>query len=140
MAAKDTTDFDLSLYETRDTAVLTVQKPNGEDLKGPNGEIVKITLYGPGSKQYVNAKYKFDNAIQTRSIALLRGKVSKNAAEENAELQAQRLAECTAQIENFPIPGGALALYKNPKLQYITDQVTKFLDDAENFMPDAPTS
>jgi hypothetical protein len=132
--------FDLSQYESRDTAVLTVQNPKGDDLIGVNGETVKITLYGPGSKQYVNAKYKFDNAMQTRSVALLRGKASKNAAEENAQLLAERLAACTAQIENFPIEGGALALYSNPKLGYITDQVTKFLDDHENFMPGAPTN
>lgn len=130
-------DFDLSLFETVDTAKLTVQNPKGDDLL-VNGEPVVITLYGQGSKQYVNAKYKFDNASQTRSIAMLRGKVSKNAAEEQSQLQAEFLAACTASIDNFPIPGGALALYSNPKLAYITAQVDKFLGDTENFMPSLP--
>ena len=70
---------------------------------------------------------------------MIRGKISKNIAEESAQLQAERLAGCTESIDNFPIEGGALALYSNPKLSYITDQVIKFLDDTENFMPNLPT-
>lgn len=128
----NTKNFDVSQFELIDTAKLTVLKPNGDDLM-VNGEKVTITLYGPGSKQYVQAKYKFDNATQARSLALIRGKGSKNAAEENAELLAERLAACTAGIENFPLE--AVEIYKNPKLSYITDQVIKFLDETENFMP-----
>jgi hypothetical protein len=126
--------FDLSQFETLDTAVLTVQTPKGDDLL-VGGEKVTITLYGEGSKQYVNAKYKLDNAMQTRSIAALRGKTNKNAAEEQAQLRAEFLAAVTASIDNFPIEGGALALYNNPKLAYITAQVDKFLGETENFMP-----
>jgi hypothetical protein len=126
--------FDLSQFETLDTAILTVQTPKGDDLL-VGGEKVTITLYGEGSKQYVNAKYKLDNAMQTRSIAALRGKSNKNAAEEQAQLRAEFLASVTASIDNFPIEGGALALYNNPKLAYITAQVDKFLGETENFMP-----
>jgi hypothetical protein len=126
--------FDLSQFETLDTAILTVQTPKGDDLL-VGGEKVTITLYGEGSKQYVNAKYKLDNAMQTRSVAMLRGKTNKNAAEEQAQLRAEFLAAVTASIENFPIEGGALALYNNPKLSYITAQVEKFLGETENFMP-----
>jgi hypothetical protein len=126
--------FDLSQFETLDTAILTVQTPKGDDLL-VGGEKVTITLYGEGSKQYVNAKYKLDNAMQTRSIAALRGKTNKNAAEEQAQLRAEFLAAVTASIDNFPIEGGALSLYANPKLGYITAQVDKFLGETENFMP-----
>jgi hypothetical protein len=126
--------FDLSQFETLDTATLTVQTPKGDDLL-VDGKPVTITLYGEGSKQYVNARYKLDNALQTRSIALMRGKSAKNAAEEQAQLKAEFLASVTASIDNFPIEGGALALYNNPKLAYITAQVDKFLAETENFMP-----
>lgn len=132
-------DFDLSQFETLDTASLYVQSPKGDELL-VNGKPVIINLYGPGSKQFVNAKYKLDNAIQTRSIAMLRGKQSKNAAEENRQLQAEFYAAVTASIDNFPIDGGALALYSNPKLNYITEQVEKFLNETENFMPSLPTN
>ena len=130
--------FDISQFETVDTAALELKKPNGDELL-VDGKKVIINLYGPGSKEYINAKYKFENATQARSIAMIRGKISKNIAEESAQLQAERLAGCTESIENFPIDGGALALYSNPKLSYITDQVIKFLDDTENFMPSLPT-
>lgn len=130
--------FDISQFETVDTAALEVKKPNGDDLL-VDGKKVVINLFGPGSKEYINAKYKFENATQARSIAMIRGKISKNIAEESAQLQAERLANCTSSIDNFPIDGGALALYSNPKLSYITDQVIKFLDDTENFMPNLST-
>jgi hypothetical protein len=131
-------DFDLSQFETTDTASLTVLNPKGDELL-VNGEPVTITLYGPGSKQYVNAKYKLDNANQARSIAMLRGKTAKNAAEEMRQQQAEFYASITVSLDNFPIDGGALALYMNPKLSYITDQVEKFISDTENFMPGLPT-
>lgn len=131
-------DFDLSQFETVDTASLNVQNPKGDELL-VNGDPVVIHLYGPGSKQFVNAKYKLDNANQTRSIAMLRGKTSKNAAEEIRQQQAEFYAAITASIDNFPIDGGALALYMNPKLSYITDQVEKFIGDTENFMPSLST-
>lgn len=127
-------DFDLSQFETTDTASLTVLNPKGDELL-VDGNPVVITLYGPGSKQFVNAKYKLENATQVRSIAILRGKASKNAAEEARQQQAEFYASVTASISNFPIDGGALALYLNPKLNYITEQVEKFLGDTENFMP-----
>ncbi len=131
MAAKD---FDLSQFETIDTATLTVLNPRGDELL-VNGDNVTITLYGPGSKQFMSAKYKLDNANQARSIAIIRGKTLKNAAEEARQNQAEFYANVTASIDNFPIEGGALALYMNPKLSYITDQVEKFLGETENFMP-----
>lgn len=127
-------DFDISLFETIDTARLTVLNPKGDELV-VNGEPVTIDLYGPGSKQFVNAKYKLENATQARSIAMLRGKTSKNAAEETRQMQAEFYAAITASLNNFPIDGGALALYLNPKLGYITEQVEKFIGDTENFMP-----
>ena len=81
-------EFDLSQFETIDLAALTVQTPRGEDLL-VDGKPVVINLYGPGSKQFVNAKYRLDNAVQARSIAMLRGKGSKNAAEEARQQQAE---------------------------------------------------
>jgi hypothetical protein len=129
-------EFDLSQFETIDLAALTVQTPRGEDLL-VDGKQVVINLYGPGSKQFVNAKYRLDNAVQARSIAMLRGKGSKNAAEEARQQQAEFYAAVTASVENFPV--SPIDIYLNPKLNYITEQVEKFLSDTENFMPASPT-
>jgi hypothetical protein len=127
-----TKEFDLSQFETLDTAVLTVQDPRGDDLE-VNGKPVTITLYGPGSKQYNKAKHVFENATQARAMAALRNKPVKNAAEQAAKDLAEFLAACTLSVDNFPVD--ALDIYTNPKLGYITDQVNKFLGDTENFLP-----
>lgn len=129
-----TKEFDLSQFETRDTAALTIKAPNGNELVFNNKPVV-INVYGPGSKEYMNAKYKLENSTSNRTIAIMRGKTPKNAAEEARQDQAEFLAAITESIVNFPIEGGALALYLNPKLGYITEQVDKFLGDTENFMP-----
>ena len=125
-------EFDLSKYETVDTAVLTVQSPKGDDLLGDNGQPVTITLYGIGSKQYINAKYKLDSANQTRSIAMLRNGKSAKPEEINKD-NAAFYAACTHSIQNFPVE--PIELYNNPKLSWITAQVDKFLGETENFMP-----
>lgn len=132
-----TKEFDLSQFELTDTGSLIVQNPKGDDLL-IDGKPVTITLYGEGSKQFVGAKYKLDNALQTRAIGLMRGKSDKSGAEEQRQLKAEFLNAVTVSIDNFPIEGGALALYSNPKLSYITNQVDKFLGETENFMPSLP--
>jgi hypothetical protein len=133
--SNDKQEFDLSQFETTDTAVLTVQDPRGDDLK-VDGKPVTITLYGPGSKQHLKAKHVYEAAASARSFAALRNKPVKNAAEEAAKDLAQFLAACTVSVENFPV--AAVDIYSNPKLAYITDQVNVFLGSTENFMPPAP--
>ena len=123
--------FDISKFETVDTAQLVVQSPKGGDLIGEGGNAVVITLYGMGSKQYVNAKYRLDNANQVRSIAMLRNNKTPDP-EEVAKAEAKFLAAVTKSIENFPIE--PIDLYSNPKLAYIKSQVDKFVADTENFI------
>ena len=125
--------FDVTQFELNDTAVLTVQNAKGDDDLLVNGKPVKITLYGTGSSQFAKAEHKAMNAATARMQAAFRGKPIKNASEVNAEELAEKLAACTANIENFPIEGGALALYSNNRLSYIRKQVVKFLDDDANF-------
>lgn len=124
-------EFDLSKYETVDTAPLTVRNPKGGDLLGVDDKPVIINLYGMGSKQYVNAKYKLDNANQMRSLAMLRNNKPANA-EDVAKSEAEFLATVTHSIENFPVE--PYELYSNPKLSYIKEQVDKFVGDTENFI------
>lgn len=124
--------FDISKFEMVDTAKLIVRNPKGGDLIGADGvNPVVINLYGMGSKQYVNAKYKLDNANQVRSIAMLRNNTTPNP-EEVAKSEAEFLAAVTKSIENFPIE--PIDLYSNPKLGYIKSQVDKFEGETENFI------
>lgn len=126
-------DFDLSQYELSETAVLTVQNAAGTADLLVGGKPVLITLYGAGSEQYARAEHRAVNAATARMQASFRGKAIKNQSETTAAELAEKLAACTANIENFPIEGGALALYSNNRLSYIRNQVVKFLDDDANF-------
>lgn len=125
--------FDITQFELNDTATLIVQDATGEQDLLVNGERVEIDLYGSGSAQYVKAEHKASNAAMIRMQAAFKGKSIKNASELTTQETAEKLASCTASIRNFPIEGGALALYSNSRLSYIKKQVIKFLEDDANF-------
>lgn len=137
--SETTQEFDLSAFEAAETAVVEIEDAKGEPLLY-KGQQVTIEVYGPGSAQYQRAQSKIDAAGQTRAMQMVRGKTPKDAADENRKLAAEKLAACTKAVNNFPIPGGALALYSNPKLGYITAQVGKFIEDWSNFQPASTTN
>lgn len=133
--------FDLSQYEMTDTAVLTVQNVRGDGPLTFDGQPVRITLYGPGSTQFVQAEHRANNAQIARAQAAIgKGRAVQGQSEATARETAEKLAACTVAIDNFPIDGGPLALYSNPKLGYIRKQVEEFLRDSENFLPTSATS
>lgn len=125
-------DFDLSAFEASDTALMQVLDLKNEPIV-IDGKPFTITLFGPGSNEYARAQAKLDEALSTRSFAALRGKPVKESAEDSRRMVSEKLAACTKAINNFPIDGGALALYSNPKLGYITNQVSRFIEDWANF-------
>ena len=126
--------FSLAEFEISETATLDVLDVNGRPLLR-NGAPVRISLHGPGSEVFVRAEARVAAAAQARAFAALRGKAGKNDAEDQHQQRAEKLAAVTASLENFPIPGGAVALYSNRKLGYITNQVESFLADWANFKP-----
>lgn len=131
--SNDTTSFNLAEFEAADTAVLDVQNKKDDGPLLVNGQPVQIVLHSPGSAEYIRAEAKANQAAQARTFAALRGKPVKETPEEARQKNADKLAACTVELRNFPIDGGALALYNNPKLGYITAQVEKFLSDWGNF-------
>ena len=123
--------FDLSQFEAAETATLEILNQKEEPMM-VDGEPVTIELYGPGSTQYARAQAKIDAASQARAFAAIRGKTTKDAAEESRKLMAEKFAACTKAIsKNFPVD--PVALYSNPKMGYITNQVAKFIEDWANF-------
>lgn len=125
-------EFDLSLYEAQESAVLEVKTPQGKPLLGEAGKPVRIHLHGPGSSAYQKAQAKYDRAVQTAAFEALRNQ-GRDDQEDGRSLQAERLAACTVRIENFPVE--PLALYSNPKLGYITNQAVRFGEAWANFLP-----
>lgn len=131
--SNDNNSFNLADFEAADTAVLDVQNKKDDGPLLVNGQPVQIVLHSPGSAEYIRAEAKANQAAQARTFAALRGKPVKETPEEARQKNADKLAACTVEMRNFPIDGGALALYNNPKLGYITAQVEKFLSDWGNF-------
>jgi len=127
--------FNLAHYEAAETGILTIKKQDGSGpLKGPNGEPVTIELYGPGSEVYVMAQVEFDRSNSERTMqAMLGGKVDDDVAVAQRAAQTRKLVAITKAINNFPIPGGAKALYENRRLGYIRNQVVGFADSWANF-------
>ena len=125
--------FNLADFEASDTAVLEVQNKKDDGPLMVNGQPVQIVLHSPGSAEYIRAEAKANQAAQARTFAVLRGKTLKETPEEARKKNADKLDACTVELRNFPIEGGALALYNNPKLGYITAQVERFLSDWGNF-------
>lgn len=125
--------FDPKQYELEDVGVLEVLDATGADnMLGEDGKPVTIRVYGPGSKQGVKAMHLSGKQTQLRMTGLLRGKVSRNAAEEADQERVEKLVMITESISgNFPIP--VAEVYANPKLCYISDQVDAFFNEKSNF-------
>ena len=129
-------DFNLAAFESAETAVLQVKAVDGKPLMH-NGKPVEIEMYGPGSEQAAAAQSEFDTAV--RNAALQAMKVEGQKVD-TAPLIAKKLAGVTKAVINFPIPGGAVALYSNKKLGYITAQADRYHSDWANFPPACTTS
>ena len=49
------------------------------------------------------------------------------------DADAKFLSAVTERIDNFPFPGGPAAVYREPRLKYLADQVRAHLGDLGNF-------
>lgn len=125
--------FDVSQFEMADTATLKVRNLRGDDYLMVDGNIVTIELYSPGSPEGVRAMHKAGQLAAMRLNSVVRGEVSKDAAEESDAEEIEKLTMFTKAINHFPISGGARALYSNPRLRYIRSQVENFLGKSANF-------
>jgi hypothetical protein len=125
--------FSLAEFEAAACGVLDVQNKKDDGPLLWRGAPVQIVLHSPGSAEFIQAEAKANKAAQARTFAALRGKAVHESPEEARQKTAEKLAACTFELRNFPIEGGPFALYNNPKLGYITQQVEKFLSDWGNF-------
>lgn len=137
-------EFDVSKYEIEEFAPLTIQNARGDDdLLGNDGKPVVFELYSAGSKLGVRALHKAGQQAQLRLQGMMRGKVSKTAAEEADREQVEKLTAFTKSISaNFPVAPDAV--YSNPKLGYIRRQVEAHIGDDGNFSkastPNSPST
>lgn len=123
--------FNVADFEARDTAILEVENKKGDGPLLFNGQPVRIEVRSPGTREAMNAQHEIDTANTTKTYAAMRGKVTKETVVDKIAQGAKKLAAITASIENFPI--SAKELYENPKLGYISEQVSRFHGDWGNF-------
>lgn len=123
--------FNVADFEASDTAWLEIQNKKDDGPLLVNGAPARILVRSPGTKEAMSAQHRIELANTNRMYASMRGKQVNETVESKVESAATKLLAVTVQIENFPI--SPKELYSNPKLGYITDQVTKFHGDWANF-------
>lgn len=103
---------------------------------------VQVVVFGPGSKEYQRAQAK----ANARSLERLkkRGKMDLSAEEKQVEL-ANHLTEITERFENLDYEGKTgreliHAVYSDPTIGFIAEQVNKHAADWSNFTNDSQTS
>lgn len=134
--------FDIAKIAVASTAALHLKDASGNLLYTVDNKPVRIILYGPASPEYARIE---DRATQR---ALKRatdndGKPAPASTDERREQIAEDYASITVAFENFNYsPAGDVsgaeafrAVYAEPKLGFIVNQITKFLGDWGNFKP-----
>lgn len=123
--AEDFSDFFLA-----ETSVVELDLPNGEPMLY-QGNPVRAHVYGPATARFTKANEAMQKEAAKRLMAAIGNKGKKETEDKDAD--AKFLIAITERIENFPYPGGIDAIYREPKLKYMADQVRTYVGDAGNF-------
>lgn len=129
---EETQAQDFSAFFLADTSALELELPNGDPMLF-DGAQVRVHLHGPATEKYAKAKSAMDKEAAKRVFAAMGGKGRKKSDNDDRDADAAFLVAVTERFENFPYPGGAEAIYREPKLRYIADQVRGHLNDLGNF-------
>lgn len=136
-------------YAVAATSVVHLKDGNDELMyaDGPDGKPdlnrpMRVTLYGPGSKQFAKVSAANTSALMDRMKKKGR---DKQSAEERTEEAANTLAACTASFENIEIDGLAgealyKAVYSDLELGFVNSQLNAHLNDWSNFTKPSATS
>jgi len=130
------------------TSFLHLKAPDGT-LLVEDGKPVGIDLYGPGSPEYAVVEER-QSARAVKRMADNDNKVAHVPVDERRVEAAQDLASLTAGFRGIeldgpdgtPLVGTALfeAVYREPGLGWIKEQVVRHVGDWGKFKPASPTS
>lgn len=120
-----------------ETSVLELKNPKGKPLLF-GGEPVKVHLFGPSTAQHRAAKLALDREATKRVMAAVN--VKADADTDDGEADPKFLTAVTSHFENFPFPGGTAAIYREPRLMYINNQVQAHLASLGNFFKGGETT
>jgi hypothetical protein len=138
----------IALLAVATTAFLHLKGPDGTFLYD-NDQKVGLDLFGPGSPEYA----RIEERQSARTIKRMQdndNKISHVPIAERRSEATEDLADLTAGVRNLehdgpdgnPLAGRDLvtALYSDPKLGWIKEQVVKFVGDWGKFTPGSATS
>ena len=134
--------MDIRKFAVEETTVVHLRDANDVLMYADEAQTMpcRVELYGPGSKPFAKAQA----AQNARMLERLKrkGKVEQSA-DEMASERVAFLAACTKSTENIEydqLQGEALykAVYGDPTLGFIPDQLNKHLGDWANFTKPAP--
>ena len=126
--------FDISSVGLIDQATVELNDAAGRPLFNDRGERCSITLFGPPSKEYQQAKSNLYRRMVNRQIDG-DNVLASISPEEQQEMYAEFLASCTVSFNGFDYKGGQdfKAAYGDPALEFVFDQVKTFVDSKANF-------
>lgn len=135
----------LKRYAVEQTGVLELRDANDEPMKGDDGSAMKITMYGPGSKQYAQAQAWQSNRLIDK---LKRKGKTEETAEEKAREQAEFLARVTKDFSSnmatdYPGKEGRdlfMDVYGDREIGFVAEQAGRFVNDWANFSKPSTTS
>ena len=133
--------MDISTLAAKESAVLQLRGADDE-LLFDNGVAVTVTCFGPGSKAYQKAQSASQNKLIDRMKR--KGNIDQTPDEKLAQ-QAEFLTACTESFEG--LTSGALtgpdlfrAVYSDPEVGFISEQIAKFIGDWSNFTKASTTA
>lgn len=152
---KENNMFDIRKIAIDLTADMPVRDVDGEVVKGDDGKELSITLYGPGSKEFVRARIELQAELMaamaeaqadTKTPAKGKGKSKKEKTVDVEEVEevdtessprrtAEFLAKITKSFNGFDYPGGPKAMYMDATLGHIAEDADKFAGKRGNFKP-----
>lgn len=126
--------FDISSLAVNETTIIELESPTGDPLVNDKGDVLSVTVYGPGSKQFQRAQ-----SVRNRAILEYVKKGGKKMKDnEQRELDAEFLASCTVSFNGFvykDLTGIEMfkAAYMDTAIGFISEQVNKAIGDWANF-------
>lgn len=134
--------FDITSEAVEDTATIHLKGATGELLYANNDRTkpVQIVVYGPGSEAFAAVEAR-QTARAVKRMQENDGKVVGIPHEERRDQSAEDLAALTVRFVNLAYPpagdaeGPALfaALYRDPKIGFVTKQVSQAVTDWGKF-------
>lgn len=127
--------FDITSIAAQDQFTLELNRADDTPLVDAAGNRLSITLWGPGSK---TARALRQRTLQRAINEQQRKGAIKLTAEEIERRQAEDMAELTVSLNGWGYKGAndaaaIRAMYADPSLGFILDQVIKAQGDWANF-------